>query len=160
VTAGNNQSNYYSSNRSRLLVFKLGGAAKLPDPGPAQPPPPFDPPEEKPAAELVALGEEAYDRTCAGCHGQGARNNGNFPDLRRSNGLKDGEYFKSVVLGGALADNGMRSFAEILDDKGSDSIRAYLISLSQAAKRDPALGRPVGGPPDEAPAPVPAPQTP
>ena len=97
VTAGNNQSNYYSSNHSRLLVFKLGGDGECCRTAqPALPPPPFDPPKETPKRRrLVALGEAAYSRTCAGCHGvEGARNSGNFPDLRRSSGLKDGELLQ------------------------------------------------------------------
>jgi alcohol dehydrogenase (cytochrome c)/quinohemoprotein ethanol dehydrogenase len=149
VTAGNNQSNYYSSNHSRLLVFRLGATAALPEAQPALPPPPFDPPPEAPAPETVALGEAAYSRSCAGCHGADARNGGNFPDLRRSTGLKDIAYFKAVVLGGILSDNGMRSFKELLDEKGAEDIRAYLIAQSQAAKRNPAPARvgPPGAPP-------------
>jgi len=151
VTAGNNQSNYYSSNHSRLLVFKLGATAVLPEAQPALPPPPFDPPKEAPKPETVALGEAAYERTCQGCHGAGARNGGNFPDLRRSTGLKDASFFKSVVLDGALSDNGMRSFKEVLGENGAEEIRAYLIAQAQAAQRNPALARGRTGPEDAPP---------
>src|SRR5690606_25616147 len=37
---------YGRSNRSRLLVFKLGGTAELPPKPPAPPPPVLDPPEQ------------------------------------------------------------------------------------------------------------------
>jgi quinohemoprotein ethanol dehydrogenase len=153
VTAGNNQSNYYSSNHSRLLVFKLGATAVLPEAQPALPPPPFDPPKETPGPEAVALGEAAYSRTCAGCHGVDARNGGNFPDLRRSAGLKDAAYFNAVVLDGALSDNGMGSFKEVLGENGAGEVRAYLIAQSQAALRNPALARGRTGP-EDAPPPV------
>jgi alcohol dehydrogenase (cytochrome c)/quinohemoprotein ethanol dehydrogenase len=137
VSAGNNQSNYYSSNHSRILVFKLGGKAKLPPAAPPVPPPAFDPPDEVQPAAVVAQGAETYARLCSQCHGAEARNNGNFPDLRRSGALKNEPLFQAIVLKGALSRNGMGSFAHALDTNSAAALRAYLIAQSQAAKANP-----------------------
>jgi hypothetical protein len=65
--------------------------------------------------------------------------------------LKDTAFFKSVVIDGALSDNGMRSFKEVLGEDGAEQIRAYLIAQAQTALRNPALARGRTGPEDAPP---------
>ncbi|MBI4888842.1 MAG: hypothetical protein HY824_17215, partial [Acidobacteria bacterium] len=47
--------------------------------------------------------------------------------------LGSSEAWASVVLKGALAGNGMASFAPVLDADKADAIRAYVIAQAHAA---------------------------
>ncbi len=126
-------------NVSRVLVFKLGGAAKLSErPVVAKtlaPPPLTATPQD------IAAGSELYGRYCAVCHAAGAASTGIVPDLRYSDALKDDSFF-DIVLGGALKANGMASWSAVLDKPHAELIRGYLISrahdrqaeLAKAAK--------------------------
>jgi quinohemoprotein ethanol dehydrogenase len=60
---------------------------------------------------------------------------GVLPDLRYSRFLADDGSF-DIVLGGALKDRGMVSYAPVLNRDQADAIRAYLISRAQQAKAD------------------------
>ncbi|MGH9256719.1 MAG: c-type cytochrome, partial [Vicinamibacterales bacterium] len=126
-------------NLSRLLVYALGGAAELP---PARPRPtvPLAPPPATAAADVVARGEMEYATFCGRCHGPGAANFGILPDLRYSATLQSSEAWAAVVLKGALAQNGMASFAPVLDASEADAIRAYVIMQANAALRPPVSG--------------------
>jgi alcohol dehydrogenase (cytochrome c)/quinohemoprotein ethanol dehydrogenase len=140
VVAGNRvgqeNANYYDWNGSRILVFKLGATAKLPDA-----PPPIqqvlDPPAPFGSPELLARGGETYNRFCGTCHGTDGQSRGMFPDLRYSSLLRTSESFDTVVLGGALTQNGMVSFKQALKPEQVDSIRAYLISRANDLKLHP-----------------------
>ena len=124
---GNNQRNI-----SRVLTFKLNGSANLP-PLSAQKPSVLDPPPATASAGTVAQGRHLFGRHCAICHGVDAVSGGLVPDLRYSRLLgNDGWY--SVVLGGALKDQGMVSFAQDLNRKQVSAIRAYIIGEANAAK--------------------------
>jgi quinohemoprotein ethanol dehydrogenase len=152
VSAGNNQNNYYASNHSRILVFKLGGEAELPPPEPPSPPPPIDPPPATASQEIVDRGEAEYTRVCSQCHGGGARAGGNFPDLRRSRLIDTPELFASVVLDGDRALNGMGSFEGKITPEDTEAVRAFIIDRAHAAQSAPAgrgdgRGGPPGGPP-------------
>jgi quinohemoprotein ethanol dehydrogenase len=136
-TKGNNL-----PNRSRLLVYALGGSSTLPpeSPRPARelaPPPAAAPPE------VVARGEAAYGTFCGRCHGrEGAANFGILPDLRYSATLGSSEAWAAVVLKGLMSANGMASFAPVLDAQETEAIRAYVIAQANAALAPrPALGR-------------------
>ena len=127
-------------NVSRLFVYALGGSADLP---PARPRPdvPLAPPPATAALEIVARGETEYRTFCGRCHGvEGAANFGILPDLRYSETLSSSEAWTAVVLGGALAPNGMASFAPVLDAEKADAIRAYVIAQANAALRPPRAG--------------------
>ncbi len=121
-------------NRSRLLVFKIGGDAELP------------------AIETVSVdiqsyadveldpdevqqGFEVYDRYCTNCHGAGAVGGGVITDLRFSAITSSQAAWKQIVLEGALENTGMISFAEELDEQESESIRAFIISRIQYAEQ-------------------------
>jgi quinohemoprotein ethanol dehydrogenase len=109
----------------RLLVFKLGGEAHLPPP-PSRPPWPRPPPAKAPPQE-VSKGAVLYNKICYACHGFAAVSGGTFPDLRRMT-PETHARFDEIVLGGALAANGMGSFADVLSKADAEAIHAYLIS--------------------------------
>ena len=145
---------YHAPNYSRLLVYKLGATMELPKQE-AYTPPTLNPPPEFGSPEQVALGEKQYTEHCAGCHGNNAPNGRSvsslFPDLRYSGQLWTADGFKAVVLGGALQQNGMVSFAKDLKPEDAEAIRAYMVHQSTLAKNAPpmpAFGP--GGPPPPA----------
>jgi PQQ-dependent dehydrogenase (methanol/ethanol family) len=131
---------YGQSNRSRLLVFKLGGTASLPPAPPPAPPPVLDPPPSTAVAETIEKGHKLFASHCAMCHDTSAGNRGAFPDLRYSPMLRTGEAFSAIVLGGALQANGMSSFKGRISEDEAQSIRAYLIQRANDLKSGSAAG--------------------
>ena len=137
VSGARLQGNYYGPNYSRILVFKLGGTAHLP--APIEPPaqvlkstPEFGTPE------MLRHGEETYNRFCGTCHGTDGQSRGLFPDLRYSAALDSQEVFASIVIGGALTQNGMVSFKTALSPEDAESVRAYMVARAHyAAKHGP-----------------------
>jgi quinohemoprotein ethanol dehydrogenase len=117
----------------RLLVFKLGGTAKLPARAPYTPPP-IDVAGINSTGNPDA-GSAEYARTCSVCHG-GNASVAYTADLRRSSALRDPELWKSVVIDGVLKDVGMVSFKEILTPQDAENIRAYVL---RQARKDEAL---------------------
>jgi alcohol dehydrogenase (cytochrome c)/quinohemoprotein ethanol dehydrogenase len=128
-TKGNNLPNI-----SRLLVFAIDGTAKLP-PAPPRPERKLSPPPATASGAIVGEGAVAYHTYCGNCHGVGAVNLGILPDLRYSPSIQTPDAWKSIVLGGALEDNGMVSFATVLDEKASEAIRAFVIAQAHAASK-------------------------
>ena len=111
--------------RNRLLVFRLGGTAALAvDPARAEAA--LDPPPVEGSAAGAQAGDLLYGRYCLRCHGSGAVSAGAYPDLRRS-GFLAGPGFQEIVIDGALASQGMPSFAGKLTPGQADDIRHYLI---------------------------------
>jgi len=139
-------SNYWAPNYSRLLVYKLGGTAKLPEPA-AVPAPVLNPPPAFGTAQVVAHGEELYGRFCSTCHGTDGLSRGLFPDLRYAGAINSPDAFKAIVVDGALKANGMVSFKDALPGEDPEAIRAYIVSRANAAKNAP----PPAGPPAAAP---------
>lgn len=129
-----------TQNISRLLVFKLGGAAKL------APPPPsaalvLDPPAFSGTPEQYAKGAAAFGRYCAVCHGDAAIAGGLTPDLRHSAALSDAAVFKAIVIDGQLSQgggNGMVAFKSALSADDAEAVRHYLI---KRANEDKLLGQ-------------------
>jgi quinohemoprotein ethanol dehydrogenase len=103
----------------RLLVFKLGGDAKLPtvdlSPGP------YQLLQEQFPAATKEQGARLYDRHCSRCHEGVAA-----PDLRRSAVITSADAWKGVVLDGVLSNNGMISFKRWLSWDDAEAIRAYI----------------------------------
>ena len=150
VVAGFRQTgNYYAPNHSRLLVFKSGGTASLPAVVPF-PDPVLNPPPAFGTAETLAHGEATYGRFCSTCHGADGLSRGMFPDLRYSGMLASAEAFKTVVIDGALTQNGMVSFAKAISAEDAEAVRAYVVSKAIAAKA--AAPAPVPAAPAPAPA--------
>lgn len=113
-------------NLSRVLVYKLGGTAKLP------PVPNNTRQMPKPApvtgdSTVVKHGEVVYHRHCSYCHGDGMRTGGVNPDLRWSSaGIH--ESWQEVVRGGIFASRGMVSFEEHVSEEDAEAIRQYVLS--------------------------------
>jgi alcohol dehydrogenase (cytochrome c)/quinohemoprotein ethanol dehydrogenase len=120
-------------NISRLLVFKIGGTAKLPA-EPALADLPLDPPPSTASAEVIAVGQAKYGRYCAVCHAPGAVGSTVLPDLRRAGSLESAAAWGAVVHDGALKDNGMASFAGSLSKPEIEAIRAYVIKRANEDK--------------------------
>ena len=120
-------------NISRVLVFSIGGTAKLP-PAPAPLERKLSPPPATATAKVVGEGAGLYGTYCQGCHGPGTINLGILPDVRYSTSIRSAEAFKNIVLGGALEEGGMASFSPVLDDPGSEAIRAFIIAQAHAAQ--------------------------
>jgi mono/diheme cytochrome c family protein len=127
---------------NRLLVYKLGGNVTLP---PASAPviPTLNPPEEFGTAAQLTAGQEKYTQNCTICH-EGARGMGGFPDLRYSGFIHSSGGFQSVVLGGALTENGMLSFKKTLSEQDVEAIRAHITHLANELKKNPAAQNPFG----------------
>jgi quinohemoprotein ethanol dehydrogenase len=123
-------------NVSRLLVFRLGASAQLPPESPV-PRRPLDPPVTTGTPEQIADGARQYGRFCGGCHGDAAFGSTVLPDLRRSALIADSQAWASVVHDGALRDQGMVSFANVLSAPQIEAIRHYVI---KRANEDKALG--------------------
>ena len=136
---------------NRLLVYKLGGKVTLPDPV-APTPLVLNPPTEFGTTAQLAMGLEKYTQNCTICH-ENARGMGGFPDLRYSGFIHTEGGFQSVVLGGALTENGMLSFKKTLSAEDVEAIRAHITKLANDLKKNPqpAFGG-FGGPRGAAPA--------
>ena len=75
-----------------------------------------------------------YGTYCGNCHGQGAVNLGILPDLRYSPALQSADAWRNIVLGGALEDGGMASFAPVLDNEAAEAARAFVIAQANATR--------------------------
>lgn len=129
-------------NRSRVLTFALDGAAALPPA--AAPVVEFPaPPATAQAPARVAEGAKLFARYCGSCHGDAAHSGGIVPDLRYSHALADDQLWRSVVLGGALAGNGMIGFEVAIGEQRLASVRAYLIARAQESYAAERKGAPV-----------------
>jgi PQQ-dependent dehydrogenase (methanol/ethanol family) len=127
---------YWAPNYARVLVYKLGGKATLPE-AVAWTPPPLTPPDDFGDSALLAKGEANYNAHCASCHGNGGRVTSVFPDLRYAGALHSAEAFKAIVIDGALEQNGMVSFRKVLNPQDAEAIRAYVTHLANEAKNAP-----------------------
>ena len=116
-----------------LLVFKLGGDAEMPVQQAVEKPP-FITSDETFTPEQLAEGQKQLFTYCNICH-EGPTN----PDLYRTAIATDAEAWQSVVIGGALSDNGMASFADYLTPEQAEAIRGYLITEARrkAASNEP-----------------------
>jgi quinohemoprotein ethanol dehydrogenase len=112
-------------NVSRMLVFKLGGTAHLPQLEPVMEQA-LTPLPSQGGTGAAHKGEQVFQRYCAACHGDVAVSGGVLPDLRYSNTLETDEWF-SDVLGGMLQSDGMVSFAKELSHEDAAAIRAYVV---------------------------------
>ncbi|MEO8315566.1 MAG: hypothetical protein ABI645_12325 [Pseudomonadota bacterium] len=67
------------------------------------------------------------------CRGRNGAARATIPDLRRSPALHNQALMDNIVLQGALAESGMGSSREYLKDGETVALRAYLISIAEAA---------------------------
>lgn len=127
-------------NQGRLLVFKLGGTASLPQPPVATPAMPELPDTRWPPA-TEARGAAQYVAHCVYCHGDGAVSGGVVPDLRRSGALADADAWRAVVMDGALEARGMVSFATRMSAEDAEAVRAYIVGRARLLAADEATAR-------------------
>jgi quinohemoprotein ethanol dehydrogenase len=109
---------------AKLLVFKLGGTAKLP-PMPVADASLPRPPRLMASEAQVAEGRSLFGGNCSRCHGDNAV--GGVADLRFMS-AESHARFNDVVLGGILQDKGMASFAGQLTTSEVEAIHAFLIA--------------------------------
>ncbi len=115
----------------RLLTFALDGRQKLP-------------PTIKEDLQRVALspastwtpgqiaaGKKTFANNCSRCHGDSVVGNQVTPDLRYSGAITDAGVFRQIVIEGALKDNGMVSFRELLTPQDAENVRGYISHEAQ-----------------------------
>lgn len=118
-------------NISRVLTFKIGGSDELP-PVDWYGPHIEEPPAQTASSETIAHGKEVYVRMCQWCHGDGVVSGNLVADLRASGALYD-DNWGEIVLGGVLAEAGMASFKDYLDEADAEAVRAYVIQEAHRA---------------------------
>ncbi|MEM0986425.1 MAG: PQQ-dependent dehydrogenase, methanol/ethanol family [Pseudomonadota bacterium] len=123
----------------KVVTFKLGGNALIADAG--------LPMIQRVAAtepfgtqDMLGDGAVHFARNCAVCHGPLAVSSGVLPDLRWSAISGDAETWTSVLIDGALRDNGMVSFSDVLTEAESEAIRAYVVTQAHLAQTGDTAG--------------------
>jgi quinohemoprotein ethanol dehydrogenase len=117
------------ADSGKILVFKLGGDARLPDPTPRDRSMP-EPPPLNATDEQIETGDRLYHQVCANCHvalGRSYIVTSGIVDLRRMTPETHAAY-EAIVLGGLRANLGMRSFADELTKEDVEAIRQFVIS--------------------------------
>ncbi|GAB3269936.1 PQQ-dependent dehydrogenase, methanol/ethanol family [Parahaliea aestuarii] len=117
-------------NRSRLLVFRLGGNDTLPPV--EQETLVFSPPGLSGDAAQVEQGKQLYLTYCVYCHGDAAVSGGATPDLRTLDAARH-EQWLAIVLGGLHWESGMVGFAGELERPQAEAIQQYVIERAHLA---------------------------
>jgi alcohol dehydrogenase (cytochrome c)/quinohemoprotein ethanol dehydrogenase len=146
---------HIASNIPRVLVFKIGATAKLPDLPPA-PPTSVEPPAEIGDQATWTAGKAVYHYNCGVCHGDSAVSGGVIPDLRLSPITRDAAAWDRIVRGGERTARGMVSFAAEVSAEDSEKVRAYVIHRAHEVRKieQAAVSAPPS-PPDNPPAAAP-----
>jgi PQQ-dependent dehydrogenase (methanol/ethanol family) len=120
---------HYPQPHGRILAFRLDGTTRVPAEKPTPPGPLVQVSEHFTDAQR-SEGAKWYGTYCQICH-TGPVN----PDLKRSQIATNAEAWRSVVIDGALASNGMASFTNYLTPAQAEDIRAYVVSMADADRR-------------------------
>ncbi len=115
----------YRSQKRRMLTFRIGGTAKLPQKDPPYAPIAFEDPDYKPDDALMMKGAMIVGQRCMSCHGIFLVGAGLAPDLRTSPAMRDEETFRQIVRSGMLSANGMPKFDELSDEELA-AVRQYI----------------------------------
>ncbi len=116
----------------RLLVFKLGGSARLPRfEAEARTPVTLERAGLTPSPTELEAGFALFGRHCSACHGTEALSAGVLPDLRTAPALADASLWRAIVLDGALTAKGMVGFAGKLDAAEAEILRGYLAKQAE-----------------------------
>ena len=128
-------------NIPRVLVFKLGGKAQLPPlPATSQPTPAL--PAATGTPDQIAEGHTLFGRNCQVCHGANAAGGGVLPNLQQSGVLANADAWRSILIDGALKDNGMVSFARVMTPAQAEAVRLYVIDEAKWGRKNlPAAGK-------------------
>lgn len=116
----------------RILAFRLGGTAKLPEPAQRAT---VHFPDVDADEETIEEGAAKYDEVCRTCHGFNVVSGGMLPDLRYMS-VDTHQEFDAIVLGGSRAAQGMDSFADVLTKSESDAIYAYIVGEAARLQRN------------------------
>lgn len=117
----------------RVLVFRQGGTATVP--AFHEDVAPLNPAKDTFSEAQVDDGRLLYTAHCYRCHGAGAQSAGVLPDLRRSGALADASLWQSIVIDGALEQDGMVSFKRWLKPQDAEAIRSYVSRKAEIAAR-------------------------
>ncbi|MYJ76220.1 MAG: PQQ-binding-like beta-propeller repeat protein, partial [Gammaproteobacteria bacterium] len=118
-------------SEGRLLAFKLGGEALLPEPDVTYVNIPEPPDIELSEAEL-AQGEMLYHTWCSSCHGSDVHSGSSVPDLKYLPAAAHSRW-NVIVREGAYETVGMPGFKEILGDAESHLVHGYVVNRAKAA---------------------------
>ncbi len=126
----------YNAQPRRLLTFRLGGKARLPNTAPYdETVHPVDNPALVLDAAQVSNGAKLYGGNCSSCHGGEAQSAGApGPDLRESALALDRATFTKVVRDGAALPKGMPRFAR-LSDAELGQLYSYVREAARAELR-------------------------
>lgn len=120
-----------ANNSGRLLTFKLGGTATLPQYQIADRTP--TPISATASAEDVQRGKRLYHQWCAGCHGAGAISGGVLPDLRYMTETTH-QLLPQIILDGLFLGKGMPNLSQWLTKQDVEFIRGYLLKRAEQLK--------------------------
>ena len=115
-----------SAEPGRVITFKLGGTAEMPNPLEYNV-------VETPKAALAGdagswqLGMQRFAENCMFCHGAYAIGSGVLPDLRWSAMAATEQSWQAIVRDGVLTDSGMIAFGDRLSDEEIEAIRTYVL---------------------------------
>ena len=118
-------------SEGRILAFKLGGDAELPDPEITYVNIP-EPPVIEATAEEIDRGELLYHTWCTPCHGAGVTSGSSLPDLKYLPAASHSRW-DLIVRQGVYATVGMPGFDHVLSESDSAAIHAYVVSEANAA---------------------------
>ncbi|MAE94144.1 MAG: PQQ-dependent dehydrogenase, methanol/ethanol family [Deltaproteobacteria bacterium] len=127
-SSGGHFTRFQNDNAGQILAWKLGGAAAMPEPGPAAASR-SEAPRLAVSPAILEQGRIAYHEHCLRCHGMGAKASGLYPDLRFAT-RQVHEQWHDIVLGGIRAPGGMASFADVLSRDEVSAIQAYVAARS------------------------------
>ena len=116
-------------SEGRILTYKLGGTAELPEPDVTYLAVPT-PPEMDYSDEQQKHGESLFHTYCAVCHGPGVGTSGPIANLMYS-GAETHSIWDAIVVGGAYTEKGMPSFSHAMDADGAQAIRAYVVERAK-----------------------------
>ena len=120
----------------KVVTFKLGGEATVPELDETlivDPEPKTEPFGDE---ELIQAGLVHYSRNCAVCHGVFGISSGVLPDLRWSAYTASEEAWKGVIIDGNLSDLGMVSFADVVTPQDAEAIRAYVVAQAHLNREE------------------------
>ncbi len=124
------------ANIGRVMVFKLGADSALPAVPETSLADKSVPAMLDVSEEVIKQGMQLYTNACTTCHGDQAFSSGLIPNLRYSPYTKSAEAFNGVVLGGALASQGMPNFGEVISAEQLEAIRAYIIAEANSGRNE------------------------
>ena len=131
LSAGYAYDKTVESTVGKVVTFKVGGERELP---PVQ----LVQRDLTPKAasfgtkDQIQSGLVHYSRNCMTCHGPFAQSSGVLPDLRWSEYTGDKELWDEVLHDGALQENGMVSFTDVLSDEELENVRAYVLNQAHS----------------------------